>query len=362
MKQYAIFAMLATVSATYTANANNNDYIYANSVSAHSITTLQHALFNTVIGLKPDTISTRNTNVSTHNIDSTKLYGRAPMYGEMPTYGEYGDDGTVFNTGRNGGDENMWPTINNVWIDWQHHDTDMKLDDFNRVDNRYDLLTVGATGGRTKLELGTSEWGAFAGFARANQHNQWIDTDSRGGYFGLYNNYNVNNFGISFVGDAGAVNNNSKNYYGNDEFANIWLGVGARASYKITIDNSLLIIPNMYAAYTWIYSADYTSDSGIKINNDNFNMLEFAPGITMTKHITDGWFMNLDGQYIINFTNGGDLSVNSTKIKKLDSENYWQYGIGLSKTVHNFTFQGNLNRYDGGLSGWGFGLNIKYVF
>lgn len=359
-------AVVALICAAHggAATANPGGHIYANTVTGHNTASIQYAIINNVINAftnasfvpSNDTLTFRHDNKGTKN-----MYGRAPMYGPTSEYGEYGDDGTVFLTGRNGGDSD-WPIVGNVWVAWQHFAEDVKFDHYDKLDTDYDLLMVGATGDRVRVGDGMSEWGVFAGFVGGDQENAFMDIDEKGGYFGIYNGYTNNNLRISMAADAGVISNDVDTTYGTDEYTNIWVGVGINASYKIALDDTFALLPNVYGGYTWVKSGNYTSESGDKIRNNNFNMFNVAPGLRAVKHIANGWFGTASGAYVMTFVDGGDVKTNGVSIIDLDTSDYWEYGIALEKSIERLAIRGNINRHDGGRTGWNFGLNIKYNF
>ena len=195
-----------------------------------------------------------------------------PIYGTMPIYGEYNDDGSI-TRGRNGGDTDALPVLNNLWLGWQHFGDDAKFDDIDRLDSAYDLVMLGVSGGRAQIARGISEWGMFAGYVGGSQDNKHVDIDEKGGYFGIYNGYNLHRFNLYLAADAGAMYNNAESVFGTDEYANMWAGASMRATYDIALDDTFTLQPEIYAGYTWIKSANYISASGEKVSNKNFNML-----------------------------------------------------------------------------------------
>jgi hypothetical protein len=279
------------------------------------------------------------------------------MYGTMSIYGEYNDDG------RSGGDTtSARQTINNAWINWQHVENNAKFDEISRTHSKHNLYLAGLTSNQTKKRTAHTAWGIYTGYLDGNTTNKTIDTDSNGGFFGLYNRYQNTKLNISSTINGGAVNNSTKNIFGTDETTNFWFGGAISTSYKFALDSTFAIQPNAHIGYTWIKSENYTSASGDIIKNNATNTFELSPGINITKHISNNWFGKIDVKHIMFFTNGGDITVNDHDIKALTDHNFTEYSISLEKSTKNLVFQTNIGRRDGGHSGWIGGINIKYVF
>lgn len=357
------------------------EHLYANGISARNIAAIQHSVttraFQSFEGSAAAALGTRaklgrfapishtaptpKDAVNPAPVDSSKLYGRAPVYGTMKPYGEWNDDGTV-TRGRSGGDVVSLPVLNSAWIDWQHYGDDVKYDHMDRLDTDYDLIMLGVAGGRAMWHNGVSEWGVYTGYVGGSQENKFIDMKQDGGYVGLYGGYSYRQFNLNTSVHVGALSNRAENTFGTDEFSNMWAGGAINATYNIAIDDTFTLQPGVYAAYTWIKSANYTADSGHKIENDNFNTYEIAPGIRAIKQVADGWFATATVKYVFSYENGGKMSVNGTKISELDGKNYSEYGLGIEKSINRFNIALNLGRRDGGRTGWHGGVGMKYIF
>lgn len=364
----AIFALWQSA-----ANAATSPHIYANAVVANNIAAMQHSIaqnaMRTFEGAAASTlggVARRASAPQPHpTVNPADLYGSLPMYGRPHLYGEYGDDGSVApensTTGRNGGDDTR-PVINSLWLNWQHFDEYIKFQDHDRFDTNYDILTAALAGGEAQWGIGISEWGLFGGYAGGNQKNEFLDMSESGGYIGLYTGYNIQHFNLSIIANAGVISNNASHEYGIDEFANIWAGAALNATYNIALDDTFTIQPGVYAGYTWVGSANYTSLSGDFIQNKNFNTFEIAPSIRALKHIGAGWFGYIGVKYVFMYETGGDVMVQDVKYNNLIADNYAEYGIGIEKSIDRFNIAMHINRHDGGRTGWNGGLSLKYIF
>lgn len=369
MKPISLFALSVFVS-VYAASAHAAPTtVYANSISAHNIAAMQHTIMNNTIrsfsGTMAAALGSRGElqyerkSPAPQKI-SIDQYGRMPEYGTMPLYGEYGDDGSVF--GRGGGDMVSRPTINGMWLNWQHVGDDAKFDHMDTLDSDYNVIMFGLSGGDAQFGNGITDWGLFGGYAGGTQTNNTLDITENGGYVGFYNGYAWGGLNISLIANAGAMYNSAEFDTGTDEYANMWVGGAINAAYNIALDATFTLQPNVYAGYTWIKSANYTSTDGAHIANQNFNMFEVAPGVRAIKQISRGWFGFIGAKYVFNFAHGGDTVVDNIKLDELEMNDYSEYGLGIETSVDRFNMSINVGRRDGGRTGWTFGTSLKYLF
>lgn len=348
-------------------------HTYANKFTSNNIVTFQHSIMTNAIQTFEGTASAAlggRAKIIKQDEKSTELYGTTPMYGWPRLYGEYGDDGSVQHPkGRNGGDvekeitiKDTRPTLNSAWLTWQHFDDDVKFKGIDNLNTDTDLIMFGLAGGEAQRGIGISEWGIFGGYVGGVQENNFININERGGYVGLYTGYNVQKFNLSLAVNAGALYNNAENEYGTDEFANTWAGAALNATYNIALDDTFTLQPGIYAGYTWVGSANYMSMSGETIANQNINAFEITPEIRAIKHLGKGWFGSLNFKYAFMMGHGGDVVVNGIKQEELEIRDYAEYGIGIEKSIDRFNVALNINRRDGGHTGWSGGFNLKYIF
>ena len=359
MKHFSLITSFAVLSAlTGQASAS---HFYTNAISAHNIASMQHSIAQTAFasfdGPMARAISRSQPAPQQANEDPTTTYGHAPMYGTMSIYGEYNDDG------RSGGDSiNARRTISNAWLNWQRIGNDTAFDEINNPKSKHNLYMGGLTSGRTNFGNSHAAWGIYAGYLDGDTTNRDINTDTQGGFFGIYNRFQNNRINISTTVNGGVANNTTDTTFGTDETTNFWVGGLVNTTYNIIMDNTFTLQPNVQIGYTWIKSENYTSASGDIINNDAFNIFEFTPGISAIKHIGNNWFGEIGVKHVMLFTNGGDITVNNVALEELTDHNFTEYGISLEKAIGPVAFRANIGRRDGGHSGWTGGLNFKYLF
>lgn len=371
MKHVSSFTLSAILIGLCAPAFGARPHMYANAISANNIAVMQHSIMTNAMQTFEGSAAAALGNRAKLTMqpaprdskNSPDLYGRMPMYGTMHLYGEYGEEGIHTPTkGRNGGDDYTRPVVNSIWLNWAHYGDDAKFRHYDRLDSDYDVVMLGLSGGEAQWGAGISEWGLYGGYVGGNQTNDFVDIEENGGYWGLYSGYNIGNFNLSISANGGALYNRDETKFGTDEYANMWAGGAARAAYNIALDDTFTLQPSIYAGYTWIKSANYVSVSGEKIANKNFNIFEITPAMRAIKHLGKGWFGFIGIKYVFESDNGGDVIVNGTKLSKLDSENYSEYGVGIEKSIDRFNLMLHLDRRDGGRTGFSGGLNLKYIF
>lgn len=328
---------------------------YTNAISAHNIATFQHTISQTAFSSSCPQTPQTHTPPLPHPL--AKNYGQSPLYGTMSIYGEYNDDG------RSAGDTpTQRQTIHNARLDWQHISNDIKFDEIAQLDSKHNLYLGSITSNLTKIGTGYTAWGIYTGYLNGTTTNHNINIDTKGGFFGIYNRYQIHKINMHTTINGGVTSNITDTQYGTDETTNFWIGGTANITYDINLDNSFFLRPNVQIGYTWIKSENYTSASGDFISNDAFNMIEFTPGIRAIKHIGNNWYGALDVRHVMIFANNGDITVNDTAVDTLNYDNFTEYGISLEKSVTHITLRANIGRREGSHSGWTGGLNFKYLF
>ena len=366
MKHVSVLALSAmtTIGITpFCAYAAPVSHLHANGIVANNIVVMQRAAlmnaFDNFDGSFAVSLGHHTIQEPTDEPTEEPKADPARDYGKMPVYGEYGDDGTVFLSGRSGGEYSI---MNSNWFDWQHSKDHTKFDDFSDMNSRHDLMTLGISGGHNRINGGFSEWGVFGGLAIAKEDNSIVDISERGGFVGLYSGYHMYGFNVAVAGNFGALYNSAESGFGTDNFTNIWLGGALNASYDIVLDGTFTLQPGVYIGYTWIKSPDYKSESGDRISNNDFNMIGVSPSLRAIKHVVDEWYGALSVRYAFNSTNGGDATVAGVGLPDLDLMNYTEYGISIEKNIEHMNVSVSLNRRDGGRTGWTGGLQIRYLF
>ena len=357
--KYTTITILSLFVYTY-AHANQpTHHAYANAISSHNISTVQHNITNnTFNGFNLQNYNTFKKSPIINTKKPHELYGRAPMYGSELMYGEFNDDGTM---GRSGGDTPL-TTLSNIWLNWQHTDNKSKFNNHSPIKNKNDLVIAGLGGKQTKIANTTHNWGIHTGYIHSDQYNKNIHIDSQGGFLGLFNGFYYKKFNINTNLTAGIFDNSARSIFGTDNFNDFWLSGAINTSYDLVLDSTFVLRPTINTEYTWIKSENYTSVSGDKITNTNFNIIEISPEIQAIKNIGNDWFGKMNVKYVMTFTTGGDTTINTTNKINLNDTKYFEYGISVGKNIHSTNIYATIGRQDGDMYGWFGNINIKYLF
>ena len=351
MKTNAFLIATLIILAYSTHASANTHHAYTNTVSAHNINTIQRSIITTSFNSFRQT-ATPNTTKQTKDTSTN-------IYGQMPTYGEYNDDGSM---GRSGGDTAHKTMLANIWLTGTRVDDTLKFDEHDPFESQLDIISAGITGNQSNIGHTFHNWGLYTGYITGDQENKSINIDEQGGFFGIYNGFFTQKFNLATTINGGAIDNANDFALGTDGYTNFWMGGAIQMSYDIALDKIFIIRPALYTGYTWIKSNDYTSVSNDKISNDTFHFFEISPEIKAIKNIGNGWTGAINAKYIITLTDGGNTYINNTKLTKLDTGNFFEYGLSVEKQFKKTTMSANIGRRDGFRYGWFGGLDIKYAF
>lgn len=347
--RYFTFCLIAA----FGANASNaNDFQYmVNGVATHNIMAMQHNISNRAIILPVRTKVTHTKN-NVANTDTDE-------YGEMIYYGEYGDDtGILPLIGRSGGD---FATAY-VGADWQHFDETVQIKSYSHMNTNMDLGMVEFGNNHETLNRNPLDMKFFGGYVGGTIKNDDMSMGQDGGFIGALAHQQIENLDISIVANLGLMMNNVRRPTDNDNFNNLWAAINADVAYNLALDDRITFRPNFRAGYMWIHSPNYVLDDGRDVNNKNLGVLELTPGAEIIARIGDGWSIGAHGAYIINFVNGGETYIEYSKLPKIKTKDYFEYGIYVGKYINNLSLGLNAGRHDGGRTGWYGGATIKYLF
>ena len=348
---FLTFGLIATLGA---GNAVATDLGYnANAIAAYNIMSTQHNIVNRAIILPTRRGTAANiTKPANGGID-------AEQYGEMLYYGEYGDDtGILPLNGRNGGD------TSNAYIgaDWQHIDENVKFKSYPHMDTTMDLGMIEFGNNYETMYGRPLDLKFFGGYVGGRIKNDAVRIGQDGGFIGIFAHRLIENFDVNVVGNFGLMVNDVRRVPATDDFNNVWVSINMDVAYNFAVDEYVVLRPNVRGAYMWIYSPNYELKNGQHINNKNFSVFELTPGIDADIDIGDGWTIGARGAYIMNFVDGGETSVEYSRISSIESKDYFEYGIKVERSLNDLNFGINVGRHDGGRTGWFGGATIKYLF
>ena len=338
-------------------------HMHANGITANNIAVMQHSImldaFNNFDGSVTQIIGEYTEPLQKPAPEEPAKPQQIDRYGEMLFYGEYGDDGTVFLSGRNGGDSS--DTTDSVWIDWQHAQDYAKFDGFKRVNSHYDLISLGFADEPLDKKANTFyNVGGFGGFVTAREDAHSVKLSETGEYAGVYYAYYTHGLMLQTAANFGVLFNDAKSEYGKHDFTNMWAGGALNATYNLYLDEISVLQPGIYAGYTWIHTDGYEPQPSVA--SDNFHLFEVSPSLRVMTSLVKGWYNSMSVRYVFNFANGGETRNAGVALPELELLNYFEYGFTTEKNIDRFNFSASINRRDGGRTGWLFNVHMKYMF
>lgn len=347
---YLTFGLITT----FCGGAMASDLGYsANGIAAHNIMAMQHTIMNRAVVLPTHAHAVSASQESAKDDDANDAYG------EMIYYGEYGDDtGILPLVGRNGGDSaGMY-----IGADWQHIDENVKFKSYPHMDATIDLGMIEFSDKYDTPHHRIMGFKFFGGYVGGDIKNNEVRIKQNGGFVGALAHQNIGNLNVNAVANFGLMTNDVRHLPTADNFTNIWFALNMDVAYDFVIADVATLRPNVRGGYMWIFSPNYEAGNGEDINNKNFNMFELTPAIDLEISVGNGWNIGARGAYVMNFVHGGRTYVDYTPISKLETKDYFEYGIKITKSIGDLDFGLNAGRHDGGRRGWFGGVNIKYLF
>lgn len=253
----------------------------------------------------------------------------------------------------------------NVWMKPYALFEDVNLKNGTKVSNNVYGTLVGYDTGVREIN---DEWdGAitgYIGYSGATQKYGGIKSKQKGGVVGgtltLYKGDLFNAITMSL----GALDSEDETIYGEDSYTVLLGGVGNKIGYNFEFENGKFIIqPSLLLSYTAVNAFDYTNVLGAKVKNDQVNSFQFSPGVKFIANLTNGWqpyasisrYWNLDGK--------SDSTVNGVRIPQMSIKPYWEYGLGVQRSVKdNFMAYGQSMFESGGRKGVALTAGIRWSF
>lgn len=253
----------------------------------------------------------------------------------------------------------------NVWMKPYALFEDVNLKNGTKVSNNVYGTLVGYDTGVREIN---DEWdGAitgYIGYSGATQKYGGIKSKQKGGVVGgtltLYKGDLFNAITMSL----GALDSEDETLYGEDSYTVLLGGVGNKIGYNFEFENGKFIIqPSLLLSYTAVNAFDYTNVLGAKVKNDQVNSFQFSPGVKFIANLTNGWqpyasisrYWNLDGK--------SDSTVNGVRIPQMSIKPYWEYGLGVQRSVKdNFMAYGQSMFESGGRKGVALTAGIRWSF
>ncbi len=260
--------------------------------------------------------------------------------------------------GKNSGDEIR---NRNVWVKVERFDDKAKFNNLKDVDTEYTLIMAGAKTDKIKLGSVDSSYGAYVGYIGGNQEYGNVKVNQNGGYLGAVAAFDKENWFFTAAANTGFLRAHANKTSGTDRYNNYWFGIGGKVGYNIPMDNSIVVQPSVYGAYTYISSEDYTSTTGARISSGELGLWEMAPTLKVS-YLDDSLKVSVSGKYVFTADNGGEVRADTILLPNISINPYAEYGFEIFKEFDDWNMLANVNRRDGGREGWNVSLGMELPF
>ena len=240
---------------------------------------------------------------------------------------------------------------------------------YNSIDTQF-YGVVGGVDSRTFIyDNGINAvYGIYAAYMGSNQKQNSVKVTQDGGYLGVSADFTRNGVFSRFTAHGGYIANEAKTAWGNDKF-DIWTAsVSNKTGYEIDLGEYTLK-PALYASYMYINTENYTSKAGAKLKNHTKNVFEVTPEVKLAKDFGAGLEGYAKVAYTWNFYQGGKVTADDVLLPKMSVKPYVEYGVGLEKdwseeewNPKDITSYAEINRHDGGRTGWDINAGLKFQF
>ena len=211
-------------------------------------------------------------------------------------------------------------------------------------------------------------YGIYAAYMGSNQKQNSVKVTQDGGYLGVSADFTKSGIFSRFTAHGGYIANEAKTAWGNDKF-DIWTAsVSNKTGYEIDFGEYTLK-PALYASYMYINTENYTSKAGAKLKNHTKNVFEVTPEVKLAKDFGAGLEGYAKVAYTWNFYQGGKVTADDVLLPKMSVKPYVEYGLGLEKdwseeewNAKDITSYAEINRHDGGRTGWDINAGLKFQF
>ena len=205
---------------------------------------------------------------------------------------------------------------------------------------------------------------AYVGYNGGNQYFNHVDMYQNGGQGGFMGTFIKNNF-IGSVTAYGGGYFNEMNVAGNtDRTGNWFAGTAAKAAYNIHATKHFIIQPTAFVSYNIFGKQSWGTDYGaMSMNSGTLNGINVAPGLNLI-YSRDTWSVYGTIQYMFNINDQVGGKAGNVKLPNNEMRHgYIKYGVGVTKTWKDrLSSYFQINLRNGGRTGVGFQLGLKYLF
>lgn len=205
-------------------------------------------------------------------------------------------------------------------------------------------------------DLGGGFSGTFSPYIAYNgSHQSYQGTNiyQNGGTLGFTGTLYKGNFFTGLTAGVGANIAESNTMYGHDEFGLFMAGVASKTGYNFEFsDGKFIFQPSMTLSYTMVDTFNYTNAAGVSIHSDPLHAFQISPQVKFVMNTKNGWQPYLTAGMNWNLLDETKVSANTTVLPEMSVKPYFQYGVGVQKTINDkFTGYLQLVLRNGGRNG-----------
>ena len=174
---------------------------------------------------------------------------------------------------------------------------------------------------------------AFVAYNGSHQAYNGVDINQQGGAIGLTGTLYKGNFFSAITASAGASVADANTQYGSEDFALMTAGIANKTGYNLEFkDGKIIVQPSLFVGYTFVNTFDYTSASGVRMENDPLHTIQVAPSLKVVGNLDNGWQPYASIDMIWNIMGRTNVTAYDVQLPQLSVKPYVQYGVGLQKT------------------------------
>ena len=254
------------------------------------------------------------------------------------------------------------------WVKAFNSDNDVELKHLSgKVDTHFYGLIGGVDSRLLNYDNGLKAvYGIYGAYTGSKQKYAGNEIKQQGGYLGLSAALRKEMIFSNFTVNGGYLQNKADTPWGRDKFDTKVISVANRSGVDVpTSYYGLTLTPALSLSYMGINTEDYTSKSGVKVDNRFMNVFEIAPELKLTKGFDNGLKSYAKVAYKVFIYDNNKVKADDVLLPEMSVKPYVEYGIGLDKswgTNDDVSSYAEVMRHDGGREGWDFSLGLKLDF
>ena len=269
--------------------------------------------------------------------------------------------------GMNSGDEPLGLT---AWVEAFGANDDIELKHLsNKVDAQFYGLVGGIDSKRFTYDNGTSAiYGVFGSYVQGKQKLDDTKITNKSGYLGLSASLRNEALFSNFTLTGGYMANEANTPWGKDKFDTKIVSVANKTGVDVK-KGAWTLTPALLLSYTGVDNDDYTAKSGTKVENHFMHIFSVAPELKVAKDLGEGLSGYAKVAYKMFFYGNDKITADDVIMPATSVKPYVEYGVGLNKdwskaewNAKDITSYAEINRHDGGRTGWDLNLGLKLDF